>query len=146
MAIEVLRPGVLTTVQDLGRSGQQRFGVRACGAMDPVAHRIGNALVGNDEAAASLEITVAGPTLRADRELVLALTGADCDAKIGVVTVPRYRPFLLPAHVELHIGSARQGVRAYLSVRGGIDVPTLWGSRSTDLRSKFGGVDGPRCC
>jgi antagonist of KipI len=142
MGLRVLRAGVLTTIQDLGRFGLQRFGVQTCGPMDALAQRTANALLANDSRAASLEMTFDGPILFAEEAVVIALTGADLGARTGDVPLPRYRPLWLEANSELKFGAARRGARAYLAVRGGFAVPPIMGSASTDLRSHWGGLDG----
>lgn len=142
MSISVLKPGMLSTVQDLGRYGMQHLGIVPCGAMDEVSHRIANALVGNDEAAPTLEITLRGPTLQFDHDVLLALQGADFDARADGTPVPRGRPVALRAGARLDCGSAKQGCRAYLAFAGGIDVPDVLGSASTYVPAGFGGHEG----
>jgi len=141
-ALEVVRPGWLTTVQDLGRVGFQKYGVPASGAMDQTALRAANLLVDNPQGAAGLEATGEGPSLRALVDLVVAVVGADMEAlldgrpvKPGCVTQVRSGQLL-------ELGRARRGLRAYLAIAGGIDVPLLLGSRSTCLPAAFGGFRG----
>ncbi len=151
MSLHVLSPGPLTTVQDLGRTGWRHLGVARAGALDPeaamLANRlVGNKLVDNGADAAVLELTLSGPTLRLDRPTRIALCGASVDARFesldGVgCAVPGGRPVTLPAGT-LRLGALRDGVRAWLAVAGGFDVPPVLGSRSTDLRGGFGGFDG----
>ena len=140
--IEVLRPGLLTTVQDLGRTGFQDQGVPVGGAADPVALRIANLLVGNPQDAAGLEMTLSGPRLRFARTTLIALGGAGMTADLDGVPVPLWRPVRVRAGETLDVGGARTGCRAYLACAGGIAVPPILGSRSTYLPSAFGGVDG----
>ena len=140
--IEVLRPGLLTTVQDTGRTGFQDQGVPAGGAADPVALRVANLLVGNPMGAAGLEMTLAGPRLRFARDTVVALGGAPMAAEVDGVPVSPWRPVRIRAGETLEVGGARTGCRAYLACAGGIDVPAVLGSRSTYLPSAFGGFEG----
>lgn len=142
MSLQVLSPGLLTSVQDLGRPGFRRYGVGTSGALDAHSARIANRLVGNDDGAALLEITLAGPRLRFGRSARIALCGADIDARCGDIALPGWRPLDLPAGSELRLGACRRGCRAYLAVRGGIGVPRVLGSASTDLRGGFGGMRG----
>jgi antagonist of KipI len=142
MSIRVLAPGLLTTVQDLGRHGHQREGVPVGGAMDGFALRVANLLVGNEEGAAALEITLAGPTLRFEEETLVALGGADLGAAAGGVEIPAWRAARLPAGTTLSFGRAASGCRGYLAVGGGVAVPEVLGSRSTFVRARLGGVEG----
>lgn len=142
MSIRVEQPGMLTTVQDLGRHGLQAQGVPVGGAMDTVAHRIANVLIGNDEAAATLEITLLGPSLTFASDVVIALGGADLGARAGSVELSPWRPAYVPAGTRLGFTGSRAGCRAYLAIAGGIDVPAVLGSRSTFLRGSFGGFRG----
>jgi antagonist of KipI len=140
--MRVLRPGLHTTVQDLGRYGLQHLGVVPCGAMDAVAHRLANALVGNAAGAATLECTVIGPELLFAEAALVALCGAAFEATIDGDALPQNRPVLLEAGARLRIGRTLQGVRGYLAVAGGIGVPAVLGSRSTYLPAAYGGLDG----
>src|SRR5574341_322117 len=130
-SIEVLRPGFLTTVQDRGRFGYQKFGVPAGGAVDGVALRVANVLVGDPQGAAALEITALGPQLRFLADAVVALTGAEVQADLVGRPVPWYQSFLVRAGQTLDVQTCTRGLRSYLAVAGGIDVPVLLGSRST---------------
>ena len=141
-AIEVLRPGLLTTVQDRGRVGYQKFGVPVSGAVDEIALRVGNILVGNPQGAAALEITALGPELRFLADAVVALTGAEVEADLDGRSVPWYQSFRIRAGQALDVRTCTRGLRAYLAVAGGIDVPVLLGSRSTCLVAGFGGFHG----
>jgi antagonist of KipI len=144
MSAEFLAPGLLTSVQDGGRHGSRALGVRLGGAADTYSLRIANLLVGNDPGAAALEITLNGPTLRLQRAATIALCGATIDAHADGIALPGWRPIALPAGCTLTFGTCRRGARAYLAFDGGIDVPVVLGSRSTDLRGGFGGHEG-RC-
>ncbi len=142
MSIRVLRPGLLTTVQDLGRWGMQRFGVVGGGAMDPFALRMANLLVGNDDNAAALEMTLLGPTLHFERDALVALCGGDFRPQLDGHTVPTWRPVFIQPGTTLNFGLATSGCRGYLAVAGGVNVPVVLGSRSTYLHGKFGGHEG----
>jgi antagonist of KipI len=138
----VLHPGVLTTVQDRGRTGHQREGIPVSGAMDVLSLRIANLLVGNDENAAALEMTLVGATLRFDEQTLVAITGADVNATVDGIRIPPWRPACVAAGAVMTADAALRGCRAYLAVAGGIDVPQVLGSRATYARAALGGVDG----
>lgn len=140
--IEVLRAGVLTTVQDLGRRGSQHYGVPVSGAMDALSLRAANLLAGNAENAAALEFTLDGPTLRFGHDALIALCGGEFAARIDGVEVPAARPVWLSANSELQLGACHRGCRGYLAIAGGIDVEQVLESRSTYLRAGFGGFRG----
>ena len=140
--IEVQDGGLLTTVQDLGRYGYQRYGVPVAGALDQFALRIANVLVGNREGDAGLEITVMGPRLRFLADTVISIAGADLNPRLDDEPVPMWRAVVMPQGATLSFGGIRDGVRAYLAVAGGIDVPQVLGSRSTYTRSRLGGLEG----
>ena len=141
--ISVLEPGLLTTVQDLGRPGRERFGVTRGGGADRGALILGNRLVGNDPDAAALEITLAGPHLRFGDQAVVALTGADLGATLNGESLPGWLPVVVNAGDELTFTApAGRGARAYLCIAGGIVVPAVLGSRATDLTGQFGGLAG----
>jgi KipI family sensor histidine kinase inhibitor len=146
-ALEVLDGGLLTTVQDLGRGGYQRYGVPVAGAADSRAHRAANRLVGNEPGAAGLECTVSGPTLVALRPIVASVTGADLGAVVerndlGRFEIPTWSSFLLRPGNVLRFEGHRSGARAYVAFAGGIDAPDVLGSRSTYLTAGFGGLEG----
>lgn len=136
--ILVRQPGPLTTVQDLGRPGHAHLGVPLAGAVDRPSLRAANALVGNASGAAALETTLVGPELLAEVDLVVAVTGARCDVTVDGVAAPCGAPFAVTAGAVLRLGAARLGVRSYLAVRGGVDVPAVLGSRSTCTLSGLG--------
>ena len=142
MSLRILRPGLLTTVQDRGRHGLQHLGVVPCGPMDPVAFELANALVGNRAGEAALEITVLGPEIAFDSDALIALCGAAFEAKVGGIAMPVNRPVLLRKDSILSTGRAVLGCRAYLAVAGGIATEPVLGSRSTYLPAKFGGLEG----
>lgn len=140
--LRVFEPGVLTTVQDLGRPGYQKFGIPVSGALDPVALRLANALVGNPPGAAALEVTAGGLTLEALTECVVALAGADVPAFRDDTPAPGFTALRLMPGQRLRLAAPRAGLRAYLTVHGGLAVPPVLGSRSTCLRLGFGGIGG----
>ena len=140
--IEVLKPGMLTTIQDLGRSGFQKFGVSVSGAMDFFSHRVANRLVGNDERAATLECTLMGPALRFLSDATVAITGAALSPRLEGVEAPMWQSFEVKGGNVLSFGECHRGCRAYVAVRGGIDVPVVLASRSTHTRTHLGGLDG----
>ena len=140
--IEVLSPGLQTSVQAGPRTGLRHLGVGSGGALDRFSWRVGNALLGNGEDAACLEFTLRGPGLRFPDGAWIALTGADVDAFADGVPVPGWRAVALPAGSTLTLDACRRGARGMLAVAGGLEVPTVLGSASTDLRAGFGGLDG----
>jgi antagonist of KipI len=142
MALKVVRAGVLTTVQDLGRHGYQRYGVPVSGAMDCYSMRVANVLVGNPENAAGLELTLEGGAFECDQDTLIAVCGGDFAPQVADAAVPMFRPVWLKARTQLTLGAARTGSRAYLAVAGGIDVPPVLGSRSTYVRAGLGGFGG----
>src|SRR4051794_15439453 len=141
-AIAVIRPGMLTTVQDSGRWGYQSRGVPVAGPMDPVSHRLANALVGNARDAALLEVTLLGPELEFEDERLVAVAGADFELSLDGRQVPSHAPFVVVVGSRLRFGARRLGARAYLAVSGGINVAPTLGSRSTHLVSCIGGLNG----
>ena len=142
MNATVIRAGFLTTVQDLGRNGFREFGVSPGGAADRHALRVANLLVGNEDTAAGLEITFGGLRLRFDDERVVAWCGGEFDVRFGSTSLPAGHAALIKAGEELKIGQPQTGCRCCLAISGGIDVPVVLGSRSTDLRAQFGGFEG----
>jgi antagonist of KipI len=138
----VTRAGFLTSVQDFGRTGFRQFGVSTSGALDPFALRVANLLVGNDESAAGLEITLGGLHLRFEDERMVAWCGGEFDVQIGSQSLPPGHLARLQAGDELKFDRAQLGCRCWLAISGGIDVPVILGSRSTDLRANFGGLEG----
>ena len=142
VGLTVVRPGLLSTVQDLGRWGSQSLGVPVSGAMDTLSHRLANALVGNPAEAATIEVTLLGPELRAARPLVAAVAGAEFALTVDDRPVAHQTAFALSPGATLRFGHRREGSRAYLAVAGGIDTPVVLGSRSTHLLSGMGGVAG----
>jgi urea carboxylase len=142
--IDVLAAGTQTTVQDYpGRVGYWDVGVPPSGPMDDLAFRLGNRLLGNEASAAGLELTVTGPTLRFNCDALICLTGATLAADLDGTRVPWWQPVSVPAGATLRLGAVDgHGARAYLCVRGGLDVPEYLGSRSTFTLGRFGGHGG----
>src|SRR4029450_5107804 len=138
----VTRAGFLTSVQDLGRTGFRQFGVSTSGALDPFALRVANLLVGNDEGAAGLEITLGGLQLRFEDERIVAWCRGGVGGQIGSRALLAGHVAHLQVGDELKFGRAQIGCRCWLAISGGIDVPVVLGSRSTDLRANFGGFEG----
>jgi biotin-dependent carboxylase-like uncharacterized protein len=139
---KVVKAGLLTTVQDLGRNSYQVFGVSACGAMDSLAMRFANILVGNDEGEAVLEATLIGPQLTFEGEGVIAITGGDLSPRINGRPVSMWKSLYVKEGDELSFGNCKYGCRAYIAFAGGIQVPKVMGSRSTFIRGNYGGMEG----
>ena len=142
MGIVVQHPGLLTTVQDTGRWGYQHLGVPVAGPMDVASHRLANLLVGNDDRAASLEVTLAGPELHFEESGVVAVTGAEFAAQLDGVDVPMHTSCFVRRGQTLAFGARTSGARGYVGVAGGIDVPPVLGSRATHMASGVGGLAG----
>jgi KipI family sensor histidine kinase inhibitor len=142
MTATIQRAGFLSSVQDLGRTGFREFGVSTSGALDPFALRVANLLVGNYEGAAGLEITLGGLQLRFNDERIVAWCGGEFDVEIGSQQLPAGHVARLQAGDELKFRRPQIGCRAWMAVSGGVDVPVVLGSRSTDLRANFGGFEG----
>jgi antagonist of KipI len=140
--LEVLSPGLLTTVQDLGRFGFGRYGVAPSGALDSFALRIGNLLVGNPESEAGLETTLLGLRLRVLSDMRIAVTGADLQPQLNKQPLPMWQPHRVKAGDVIVFAGPRSGCRAYLTWAGGIQVDTVMNSKSTNLSSGFGGYCG----
>ncbi|MEJ7137544.1 biotin-dependent carboxyltransferase family protein [Amphibiibacter pelophylacis] len=144
MAIEIIKPGLATTVQDAGRPGYYHLGIPLSGAMDQENYQQANALVGNPDGAAVLECTLMAPELRFDAPALVALTGAQCVPRLNGAEVPLYTSFAVQAGDTLAFDFFRLGARLYIAVAGGIAVPEVLGSRSTYGLGAFGGLDGRR--
>ena len=142
MRLTVIKPGMLTTVQDLGRRGYRGLGVPVSGPMDAYSHRLANLLVGNPAMAPALEITILGPELLADGDLVCGVAGADIEVRVGDAPVARNAAFAVPSGARIAFGARRRGARATLAVRGGFDLPATLGSRATHLVSQMGPFGG----
>jgi antagonist of KipI len=144
MTIRLAKPGFFTTVQDLGRYGYAHLGISPSGAADPMSFRIANLLVGNDENAPALEMTLLGATLEFQESAVVAITGVKCECQIGRNRIPFNTAVELPARTVLQCGSMTDGARTYLAVQGGFDVSLVMGSASTFVGAHFGGFQGRR--
>ena len=142
MSIRVIRPGLMTTIQDMGRIGMQQYGVIVSGAMDSLALRLANLIVSNLQSQAAMELTLSGPSLLFEQDALIALCGGNLSPQIGDRTVPMWRPVFVPAGSRLDFGKPVQGCRTYLTVAGGFDVPPVMHSRSTDVRARLGGFLG----
>ena len=140
--IEVLAPGLLTSVQDFGREGFGPMGVSPSGAADAIALRIGNRIVGNTESAAALEMTLLGGTFRFPEGALAALTGSDFGAALDGADVPPWTSFEVKPGQTLRLGPTRSGARCYLCMQGGIAVTPFLRSASTHLLSGLGGYEG----
>jgi antagonist of KipI len=137
--LKVIEPGLLTTIQDRGRFGSAHLGIGHAGAADEPAWRLANALAGNPENAAALEMTLTGATLETDADIVVALTGATLpNAQIDDAPLPAWRPVPVSAGSHLALGPMSVGCRSYLAVAGGIDLPPWRGSRATDVNAALG--------
>lgn len=142
MGIRVKNGGLLTTVQDAGRFGYQRFGMGTAGTMDDRSRALANLLVGNAEDEAVLEVTVLGPTLEFTEDAVLAVTGGDLSPKIDGEILPMYRAMTVKKGSILSFGTLKSGCRAYIAFAGGLEIPVVMGSRSANLKAGLGGVKG----
>lgn len=142
--MRVIEPGLLTTVQDLGRVGFQNDGVSPGGAMDRFAMRAANLLVGNREDAAGLEITLKGPALEFERDALIAVCGADLSPSVADLELPGWRAAWVARGSVLRFGRRVWGCRAYLAIAGGIEVPVVLGSKSTYVAARIGGFEGRR--
>lgn len=131
-SVTVLEPGPLTTVQDAGRAGQAALGIGRSGACDRTSYGLANRLVGNQDGAAVLEVTFGGLVLRADCDALVVTTGARCPG------APHNAPQVLRAGRELRLGPPPAGLRTYVAVRGGLDVPPVLAARSTDVLAGIG--------
>jgi biotin-dependent carboxylase-like uncharacterized protein len=146
MSVSILKPGLLSSLQDAGRPGHAGLGVGRAGAMDGPAWQLANALVGNQRGEAAIECTLVGPSLRFERAAVIALTGAVTAAHVSSQLIPMWTRCFLPAGSVLQLGGMAHGCRAYLAVRGGFDVTPVLGSRSSDLHARIGYEHGRALC
>lgn len=142
MTLEVLEAGPMLSVQDHGRHGRKQFGVPAAGAMDRPAMDLANALCGNQPDMAALEFTAIGGRFRAGRAMRIAVTGGDCDIRIGQRVLAAGQSHAVAAHEEIRIGALKGATWGYLAVSGGIAVEQVLGARATHLRFALGGVEG----
>lgn len=142
MKVNILSAGFVTSVQDLGRTGFRQSGISIGGALDSHAMRVANALVGNDDSAAGLEATLGNLRLRFDDQRAVAWCGGAFAVRIGGENLPPGHAGLIAKDEELVMIAPKTGSRAWLAISGGIDVPPVLGSRSTDLRGNYGGHEG----
>ncbi|KGM45801.1 KipI antagonist [Neobacillus niacini] len=139
---KVLKPGLQTTVQDLGRFGFREFGVSISGAMDPFSLQVGNVLVGNDLGEAALEAPLIGPVLMALNDVSIAICGGNLSPQINEQEIPLWKSIVIKKGQILSFGELKEGARTYISIAGGIHVPIVLNSKSTYLTGKFGGFEG----
>ena len=142
MGIRVLKAGMLTTVQDLGRNGYQSQGFSVAGVMDVRSFKIANLLLDNPENEAVLEFTLIGPTLQFTSDTIIAITGGDFQPTINGEPAPMYTALYMKRGDILKFGSARTGSRGYIAFSSYLDIPVVMGSRCTNLKSKIGGYKG----
>lgn len=140
--LEVLKPGLLTTIQDLGRPGYQQYGMVVAGAMDAFSLQVGNLLVGNSRQEAGLEITLMGPELRILEDAIVAICGADLSPTLDEEPVSLWKTFYVGKGKILRFGQPKAGARAYLTVAGGLDVTPVMNSKSTYVKAGIGGLNG----
>ena len=141
-SLHMVKPGLLTTVQDLGRFGHQAAGVPVAGPMDMFSHRVANQLAGNDADAATLEITLIGPEMIVEADTTVAIAGAQFEVTCDDRFVPTGTSFDVRRGQRIKFGRIQQGARAYLAVAGGIQTEPVLGSRATHLVSRMGGFSG----
>lgn len=142
MSVKVIIPGALTTVQDAGRYGYQNSGIQTSGVMDHKAYEQANALVGNTKGQAVLEATLFGGVMEVTEDTVAAVTGADMDPKINGEPCGMNHPVLLKAGDTFSLDMVKSGCRTYIAFAGGVDVPVVMGSRSTNMKCRMGGYEG----
>ncbi|MDO6966860.1 5-oxoprolinase subunit C family protein [Rhizobium alvei] len=142
MSIRIITPGLSTTVQDLGRPGYYHIGIPISGAMDRLAARAANLLVGNDESDALLEVVFMGPEIEFRKAATVAVTGAELPPKVNGEERPTWTSFTVKAGDTLSFAFLKKGARAYVAISGGIDVPVVLGSRSTYTLGALGGHEG----
>ncbi|SFS90472.1 biotin-dependent carboxyltransferase family protein [Marininema halotolerans] len=140
--LHIEKGGLLTTIQDRGRTGYQQFGMVVAGAMDAFSHQVANCLVGNLRDEASMEITMVGPVLRFEEDTWIALAGGDLSPQVDGKPIPMWSSCFIRGGERLSFGKARQGIRTYLAVAGGFEVESVMGSRSTYIKAGIGGWQG----
>jgi len=140
--IKILTPGFITSIQDSGRFGFQQYGIPIAGAMDRHSLELANILVGNNRDAAGFEITLTGPVIEFESSLAIAITGADMSPAINGNAVETYKTTYVNPGDVLSFGGLKSGLRTYLAIEGGIDVPSIMGSKSTYLKAAIGGFEG----
>ena len=142
MGIVFNKGGLLTTVQDYGRMGHQQQGFHVCGVMDRHSYWVANLLVDNTDKEAVIEFTVMGPTLYFTTDTVIAITGGDFNPRINGESIPMYQAVEVHKGDELETDFCKSGTWGYIAFAGGLDVPVVMGSRSTDLKCRLGGLEG----
>jgi len=142
LSIEIINPGLQTTIQDLGRNGYSHYGISSSGAADDLSFRLGNLIVGNKENLAAIEMTLIGGDFKFDIDTNISLTGSKFDAKIDGESLHFYKNTPIQSGQVLSIGQSLQGSRCYLAVRGGIDINNVLFAKTTHLTSKMGGLNG----
>ena len=140
--IMIISPGLLTTIQDVGRFGHQQYGMPTAGAMDQRAMQLANILTGNDRYEAVLEMTIGGPSMVFQENIAVAVTGADLSPTINGKPLRMYQTIYAGIGDVLAFSTAVKGARAYLAVSGGFKISPIMGSKSTYLRGKLGGMEG----
>jgi len=140
--VKIIKPGMLTTVQDQGRFGYQQYGVPVSGVMDPYAYRVANLLVGNLLGESVLEVTLMGLELEFNRETVIAVTGGDLTPQLNSEPLSMWKSLRIKAGDRLVFKAVKAGCRSYIAIAGGIDVPSVMGSKSTYTRGTIGGYEG----
>jgi biotin-dependent carboxylase-like uncharacterized protein len=142
MSISILSPGLFTTVQDAGRFGYQQYGFAPGGALDKRSMTVANLLVGNDPKEAVLEMTLLGAEMEFTQDNIIAITGALCDSTRNGEPVPMYAAVKMQAGDTLALGAVKEGCRIYVAFAGGLNVPAVMGSKSTQIKYGLGGLDG----
>ncbi|WP_251862208.1 biotin-dependent carboxyltransferase family protein [Clostridium sp. Marseille-Q2269] len=142
MTIEIEKSGLLTTIQDNGRYGFRKYGVIVSGAMDPIAMRISNILVGNEEDSSVLESTLIGPNIKINEDCLISICGGDLSPKINGINAPMWRPIYIKSGSVLSFTGCKLGARAYISFSGSFNLDKTLGSNSTYIRASIGGIEG----
>ncbi len=140
--LTIRKSGLQTAIQDLGRSGFQRYGVIASGVMDPFAHRIANLLAGNAETSPTLEIALSGPVIEFEADHFISICGGDLSPSLDGEPLAMWRGHFVPKGSVLSFGEPKRGARSYVAVAGSFDIPAVMGSHSTYLRAGIGGFQG----
>ncbi|WZL72221.1 biotin-dependent carboxyltransferase family protein [Clostridiaceae bacterium 35-E11] len=139
---KIIHPGFLTLVQDQGRYGYQQFGVPVSGVMDSYAQRVANILVGNDEGEGVLELTMLGPQIEFESDMIIAITGGNLSPSLNGAAIPMWQSIYVKQGERLIFQGMKSGCRSYIAFAGGIDVPKVMGSKSTYTKGKIGGYEG----
>ena len=142
MGLKVVKAGMFTTIQDGGRVGIQQYGVPVCGFMDTESAHLANLLVGNVATEALIECTLLGPTFEVLQDTVIAITGADMLATIDGTVVEMNKPIRVKTNQKISLGSAKEGLRTYMAIAGGINTTLVFNSKSTYTYGNFGGLKG----